>query len=82
MNTREQIKDAKRIVVKVGTSTLLYPNGKINLYRIEHLARELSDLASVTFTSAELINYLVGMAVAAVVGYIQTWQARAGRLFW
>ena len=45
MNTREQIKDAKRIVVKVGTSTLLYPNGKINLYRIEHLARELSDLA-------------------------------------
>lgn len=46
MNTREQIKDAKRIVVKVGTSTLLYPNGKINLYRIEHLARELSDLAS------------------------------------
>ena len=46
MNTREQIKDAKRIVVKVGTRTLLYPNGKINLYRIEHLARELSDLAS------------------------------------
>ena len=46
MNTREQIKDAKRIVVKVGTSTLLYPNGKINLYRIEHLAREISDLAS------------------------------------
>ncbi|MCI7612744.1 MAG: glutamate 5-kinase [Selenomonadaceae bacterium] len=46
MNTREQIKDAKRIVVKVGTSTLLYPNGKINLYRIEHLVRELSDLAS------------------------------------
>lgn len=46
MNTREQIKDAKRIVVKVGTSTLLYPNGKINLYRIEHLARELSDLVS------------------------------------
>ena len=46
MNTREQIKDAKRIVVKVGTSTLLYPNGKINIYRIEHLARELSDLAS------------------------------------
>ena len=46
MNTREQIKVAKRIVVKVGTSTLLYPNGKINLYRIEHLAREISDLAS------------------------------------
>ena len=46
MNTREQIKDAKRIVVQVGTSTLLYPNGKINLYGIEHFARELADLAS------------------------------------
>lgn len=46
MNTREQIKNAKRIVVKVGTSTLLHPNGKINLYRLEHLVRELADLAS------------------------------------
>lgn len=46
MNAREQIKKAKRIVVKVGTSTLLHDNGKINLYRIEHLARELADLAS------------------------------------
>lgn len=46
MNTRARMKNAKRIVVKVGTSTLLYDNGKINLYRIEHLVRELSDLAS------------------------------------
>ena len=38
--------EAKRIVVKVGTSTLLYENGKLNLYRIEHLVRELADLSS------------------------------------
>ena len=34
----------RRIVVKVGTSTLTYPNGKLNLMRIEHLVRELADL--------------------------------------
>ena len=43
MDIRKQIGNAQRIVVKVGTSTLLHPNGKINLYRIEHLARELAD---------------------------------------
>lgn len=44
MNIREKLKDSKRIVIKVGTSTILYDNGKINLHRIELLARELSDL--------------------------------------
>ena len=34
----------RRIVVKVGTSTLTYPNGKLNLIRIEQLVRELADL--------------------------------------
>lgn len=46
METREHIKNAGRIVVKVGTSTLLYGNGKLNLYRIEQLVRELADLSS------------------------------------
>lgn len=44
MNYRETIKDCKRIVVKVGTSTLTYDNGNINLTRIEKLTRILSDL--------------------------------------
>lgn len=44
MNYREQIKNYKRIVVKVGTSTLTYDNGNINLTRIERLTRVLSDL--------------------------------------
>lgn len=33
-----------RIVVKVGTSTLTYDNGKVNLRRIEQLCKVLSDL--------------------------------------
>lgn len=44
MDNRERLKDKKRIVVKVGTSTLTYPNGKINLSRMSRLAWVLTDL--------------------------------------
>ncbi len=37
-------KDLKRIVIKVGSSTLTYENGKPNLRRIEQLCRVISDL--------------------------------------
>ena len=35
---------AKRIVIKVGTSTLTYENGKLNLKRVESLCRVICDL--------------------------------------
>lgn len=38
------IDKAKRIVVKVGTSTLTYPTGRLNIRRISQLVRVLSDL--------------------------------------
>ena len=38
------VTQAKRIVVKVGTSTLTYENGKLNLRRMETLCKVLSDL--------------------------------------
>lgn len=41
---RELLKDCKRVVVKVGTSTITYPNGLLNLKRIEELAWVLTDL--------------------------------------
>ena len=44
IRNREDIKQAKRIVVKVGTSTITYANYSRNFTRIDHLARELSDL--------------------------------------
>ncbi len=43
---RERLKTAKRIVVKIGTSTLTYSNGQLNLHRIDHLVRVLSDIAN------------------------------------
>ena len=46
MLPRQELTKAKRIVIKVGTSTLNYDTGKLNISRIEHLVRELSDLAN------------------------------------
>ncbi|WP_139905238.1 glutamate 5-kinase [Clostridium thermarum] len=38
------MKDVKRVVIKVGSSTLTYPNGLFNLGRIESLVRQISNL--------------------------------------
>ena len=64
---RKNLKSARRIVVKVGTSTLSYGERgkfKLNLYRIEHLVRELADLHN---AGKEIILVSSG-AIAAGIG--------------
>jgi glutamate 5-kinase len=46
MEGRGELKHKRRVVFKVGTSTLTYPNGNINLSRVDRLAMVLSDLAN------------------------------------
>ncbi|MBP2653299.1 MAG: proB [Firmicutes bacterium] len=46
MVARSDLADAKRIVVKVGTSTITHSTGKLNLLRLERLVREISDLSN------------------------------------
>jgi glutamate 5-kinase len=41
---RKDFKKYKRVVVKVGTSTLTHANGQLNLGRMERIVRELADL--------------------------------------
>jgi glutamate 5-kinase len=41
---RSELKNSKRIVVKVGTSTLTHNNGKLNFIRMDRLALVLSEL--------------------------------------
>ena len=43
---REKLKNSKRIVIKIGTSSLIYPNGNINLSSIDELAFVLADLSN------------------------------------
>lgn len=45
MNNRELLKDKKRIVVKIGSSSLTHPEtGDINYYKMELLVRTLADI--------------------------------------
>ncbi|MGF7186182.1 glutamate 5-kinase [Desulfitispora alkaliphila] len=41
---QETLASAKRIVIKVGTSSLTHENGKLNLLKIEKLTREIADI--------------------------------------
>ena len=62
---RARLKNANRIVIKVGTSTLAYPQtGKLNLYRIEHLIREIADLHN----AGKEIIFVSSGAIAAGIG--------------
>lgn len=45
MTLREQLKDRKRIVIKIGSSSLTHKEtGRLNLHKLEVLVREISDL--------------------------------------
>lgn len=59
-----KLKNLKRIVIKVGTSSLTYETGKINIKKIEHLVRVISDLRN---RGTEVILVSSG-AVGAGVG--------------
>ena len=56
------MKEVRRIVVKVGSSTLTYDNGKPNIRRIEQLVRTISDLRE-------------GMELPGIVGNITNFGA-------
>jgi len=63
---RENIIKAKRIVIKIGTSSITYDNGNINLKKMEQLARIISDLQS----SGKEIVLVSSGAVGAGMGRI------------
>ena len=56
-------KEINRIVVKVGTSTLTYDTGKINIRRMSALARVLSDLKNSGREVALVTSGAIGVGV-------------------
>ena len=44
MDYRKALADKKRIVIKIGTSSLTFPNGRLNLRRFEHITNVISTL--------------------------------------
>lgn len=58
------LKDYKRIVVKVGTSTLTYENGKMNIHRVAKLASVLSDLVNSGVQVALVTSGAIGVGAS------------------
>lgn len=56
-------KEINRIVVKVGTSTLTYDTGKINIRRLSKLAQVLSDLKNAGIEVALVTSGAIGVGV-------------------
>lgn len=56
-------RDIKRMVVKVGTSTLTYSTGKINIRRLSKLATVLSDLKNAGIEIALVTSGAIGVGV-------------------
>ena len=52
-----------RIVIKVGTSTLAYPTGLLNIRRVEELCRVLSDLKNAGNEVVLISSGAIGMGV-------------------
>jgi glutamate 5-kinase len=64
MEARERVRSSKRIVLKLGSSSITHGTGRLDLERIEKLAREISDLIA---SGKELVLVSSG-AVAAGLG--------------
>lgn len=59
-----QIQQAKRVVIKIGSSTLTYDNGKPNYRKIEHISRVVADLQN----SGKQVVLVSSGAIAVGVG--------------
>ena len=57
------MKEIKRVVVKVGTSTLTHDTGKINLRRLENLVRVLADLMNMGLEVVLVSSGAIGVGV-------------------
>ncbi len=63
---RQSIKDSHRIVIKVGTSTLTYENGRMNLRNIERLARAISSIMNEGREAILVTSGAIGVGVGCL----------------
>ncbi|MCI6006158.1 MAG: glutamate 5-kinase [Blautia sp.] len=67
MNYREKLKDKKRIVIKIGTSSLTHPEtGRLNLRKLEVLVREIGDLHNQGKDVVLVSSGAIGVGAAAL----------------
>lgn len=64
MKKRSRLKEAQKIVVKIGTSSITYPSGRLNLTNMELVVRQIADLHN----SGKEVVLVSSGAVGAGVG--------------
>lgn len=66
-NYREELKNKKRIVIKIGTSSLTHPEtGRLNLRKLEVLVREITDLHNQGKEIVLVSSGAIGVGAAAL----------------
>lgn len=63
-----RVKDVKRIVVKIGTSTLTHSSGHLNLKSIEYLVRQIADIHNKGIEVVLVTSGAIGAGIGAL-GY-------------
>lgn len=63
MSRLETVKQIKRIVVKVGTSSLTYPNGTMHFSQMEKLVRQLAELTHLGYEVVLVTSGAIGAGV-------------------
>mgnify|MGYP002525643708 FL=1 len=67
-SVRERILSKKKIVIKVGTSSITYDNGKLNLRFIDQLAQQISDLMNRGIQVILVTSGAIGVGVP-IIGF-------------
>ncbi|ADL51283.1 glutamate 5-kinase [Clostridium cellulovorans] len=62
----ENINNIKRVVVKVGTSSLTYKNGRLNLRKMEKLVRQLVDISNAGIEVVLVTSGAVGAGIGVL----------------
>lgn len=60
---KEYLKNIKRVVIKVGSSTLTYKSGLLNLYMIEHLVRQIADIHNMGMEVVLVTSAAIGAGI-------------------
>lgn len=60
---KKHLKGIKRVVVKVGSSTLTHPTGLLNLEKIDSIARQLADLQNMGYEVIMVTSGAIGAGV-------------------
>lgn len=71
----------KRIVIKIGTSSLVLPNGKINLAKIDQLAFVISSLVGKGKEIVLVSSGAMGFGLNVLNMENVRWKWRSNRLF-